>query len=107
MVATAGDAPPISISAIDRVETRRDSSGELRRFDREAIRFTGIDRPVRDYEAVLEVTYRARISPWWILQPDLQLIAHPGGHTAPAFPGSPARPIPNALILGLRSSIAF
>jgi porin len=81
--------------------------GAARRFDREAILFTGIGRPVRDYEAVLEVSYQARISPWWMLQPDLQLIAHPGGNVAPPFPAPPARPIPNALVIGLRSSITF
>ncbi len=81
--------------------------GAARRFDREAILLTGIERPVRGYEAVLEVSYQAHISPWWILQPDLQLIAHPGGRVAPPFPTSPARPIPNAPVIGLRSSITF
>ena len=78
-----------------------------RRLDRDQVMFTGIQRPVRDYEAVFELTYQARISPWWILQPDFQLIAHPGGHVAPPFAASSARPIPNALVLGLRSSILF
>jgi porin len=81
--------------------------GAARRLDREAILFTGIGRPVRDHEAVLEISYQARISPWWILQPDLQLIAHPGGSVAPPLPAPPARPIPNALVIGLRSSITF
>jgi len=78
--------------------------GYARRFE---ILFTGIERPVRDYETVLEITYEARIAPWWLLQPDLQLVFHPGGHTAP--PGSPpvAAPIPNALVIGLRSGITF
>jgi porin len=78
-----------------------------RRLDRDEILFTGAGGTIRDYEAVLEITYEARIAPWWTLQPDFQLIAHPGGHVAPPLPGSPARPIPNALILGLRSSITF
>jgi len=81
--------------------------GYGRRLDRDQVMFTGIDRPVRDYEAVLELTYQARISPWWTLQPDLQLIAHPGGHVAPPLPASQARAIPNALVVGIRSSITF
>jgi porin len=81
--------------------------GYARRLDRDQILFTGTDRPIRDYEAVLELTYQARISPWWNLQPDLQLIAHPGGRVAPPLPASQARAIPNALVLGLRSSIIF
>ena len=78
-----------------------------RRLDRDEIRFTGTGGTIRDYEAVLEITYEARIAPWWTLQPDLQLIAHPGGHVASPFSGPQVRPIPNALILGLRSSITF
>ena len=76
-------------------------------LDRDEILFTGIRGTMRDYEAVLEITYQARIAPWWTLQPDLQLIAHPGGHVAPPVPASQARAVPNALVIGLRSSITF
>jgi porin len=78
-----------------------------RRLDRDEVLFTGIGRPVRDYEALLEITYEARISPWWLLQPDLQLIFHPGGHIGAPLPAPVGRPIPNALVLGLRSAITF
>ena len=78
-----------------------------RHLDRDEIRLTGTGGTIRDYEAVLEITYEARIAPWWTLQPDFQLIAHPGGHVARPLNASSARPIPNALILGLRSSITF
>jgi len=81
--------------------------GYARRLDRDQVLLTGIARPIRDYEAVLELTYQARISPWWTLQPDLQLIAHPAGHVAPPLPASQSRAIPNALVVGLRSSITF
>jgi porin len=78
-----------------------------RRLDRDTMLFTGIVRPVRNYEAVLEITYQARISPWWMLQPDLQIVFHPGGYTAAPPPAPVSRPIPNALVLGLRSAITF
>jgi porin len=78
-----------------------------RRLARDAVLFTSVNRPVRDYEAVLEITYEARIAPWWVLQPDLQLVFHPGGHIADPTPAPVARPIPNALVLGLRSAITF
>jgi porin len=81
--------------------------GYARRLDRDQILFTGIEHPARDYEAVLEITYEARIAPWWLLQPDLQLVFHPGGHTAPPGSSPGAGPIPNALVLGLRSGITF
>jgi porin len=81
--------------------------GYARRLDRDQVPFAGIGRPIRDYESVLEITYAARIAPWWLLQPDLQLVFHPGGHTAPPGSSSGAGPIPNALVLGLRSGITF
>jgi len=66
-----------------------------------------LHQAARAYETVLEVTYLLNVAPWWVLQPDLQLIFHPGGHIAAPFPASPGQPIPNALVLGLRSTITF
>ena len=81
--------------------------GDARRLDRDEILFTGIERPRRNYETVLEVTYEARIAPWWLLQPDLQLVFHPGGFTTAPAPALVGRPIPNALVIGIRSGITF
>jgi porin len=81
--------------------------GYARRLDRDEVLFTGIERPIRDYEAVLEITYAARIAPWWLLQPDLQLVFHPGGFTSAPLPAPVGRPISNALVVGLRSAITF
>jgi porin len=81
--------------------------GYPRRLDRDQVLFTGIERPIRDYESVLEITYEARIAPWWFLQPDLQLVFHPGGFTAAPLLAPVSRPIPNALVLGLRSGVTF
>jgi porin len=78
-----------------------------RRLSRDEILFTGAGGITRDYETVLEITYQARIAPWWVLQPDLQLVFHPGGHIPEPSPASATRPIPNALVLGLRSAITF
>jgi porin len=81
--------------------------GYSRRLDRDEILFTGIARPIRDYESVLEITYQARIAPWWLLQPDLQLVFHPGGFTSAPLPAPIGQPIPNALVVGLRSTVTF
>jgi porin len=81
--------------------------GYARRLDRDEILFTGIQRPIRDYETVLEVTYVGRIAPWLVLQPDLQLVFHPGGFISAPPPAPVGRPISNALVVGLRSAIAF
>jgi porin len=69
--------------------------------------FAGIEQPALDYEAVIEATYQLNIAPWWILQPDLQVIFHPGGHRAAPPPAPPGQPIPNALVFGVRSAITF
>ena len=53
--------------------------------------------PLPDYEAVLELTHRIEIKPWWHVQPDLQYLMHPGG----------SRALPNALVIGLRSTLSF
>jgi len=61
--------------------------------------------PVRDHELVLEATYAAQIAPWWIVQPDVQYIVHPGGNVPD--PNNPNAVIGNAFIAGLRSTIKF
>jgi porin len=78
-----------------------------RSLDEDARGFTGLDSPVRDEETAFELTYRAQVTPWWSLQPDLQFIRHPGGGVAPQ--GSPpgTQAIPDALVFGLRSAIVF
>jgi porin len=81
--------------------------GAARGLASDASLFTGIARPARDYETVLEATYQVNIAPWWTLQPNLQFIFHPSGHVAAPAPAPPTQPIPNALVLGLRSAITF
>ena len=48
-------------------------------------------------EVVLEVTYQAQITPWLIVQPDLQYIINPGG----------TQDFSNALVIGARAAITF
>jgi len=59
--------------------------------------FDGTSRPIPDFEQNIEVTYLAQMAPWWTVQPDLQIIIHPGGSAA----------IPNAVVLGCRTVINF
>src|SRR5262249_30707340 len=81
--------------------------GAARGLSSDAVFFSGVAQPIRDYEAVLELTYQLNVAPWWVLQPDLQAIFHPGGNIAVPPPAPVGRPIPNALVLGLRSTITF
>jgi porin len=62
--------------------------------------------PVRDYEMVFELSYTVQIAPWWIVQPDLQIIVHPGGNVADPDDVTGA-PVGNAVIAGIRSTIKF
>ena len=50
-----------------------------------------------DYEATIELTYQFQLTPWCVVQPDAQWIIHPGG----------SRAIDDALVIGLRTAIAF
>jgi porin len=70
----------------------------------DADRAAGPPTPVRDYEAVLEVSYKAALARWWSVQPDVQYVLHPGGNVA-APNGSGT--IRNAVALGLRTTISF
>ena len=80
-------------------------SAEAVALDRETQIFTGSFFPVRDREVVLELDYTLQLAPWWTLQADLQEIFHPGGN-APS-PLNPPQPIPDAFIIGGRTTIKF
>lgn len=55
------------------------------------------DRPLWGYEAVVELTYKLVLSPWWNFQPDVQVVIHPGGSTS----------IPDAVVVGIRLDLFF
>jgi porin len=54
-------------------------SDGVRAFDRDQITFTGVQTPVRDFEANLEFTYLAQVVPGWTVQPVLTFVFHPNG----------------------------
>jgi porin len=76
-------------------------------LNRDANFFSGVGRPVQNYEMAFELTYKAQIAPWWVLQPDFQFILHPAGNVSNPTDPTGVRPIPNAAVLGLRTTIAF
>ena len=69
-----------------------------------ADRAAGPPTPVRDHEAVIELSYSASIAPGWTVQPDLQYVIHPGGNVANPIGTGTVR---NAVVLGVRSTMAF
>jgi porin len=69
-----------------------------------ADRLAGPPTPVRDHEALVEVSYNISLAPGWSVQPDLQYVIHPGGNIAkPTGAGT----IPDALVLGVRTTLNF
>ena len=50
---------------------------------------------VSSHETAIELFYKAQLSPWMMLQPDLQFIANPGGDGRDAF------------VFGLRMELLF
>jgi len=61
--------------------------------------------PTRSAESFVELTYQAQLTPWLMVQPDMQYVMRPnGGIDNPYLPG---RRIGNEQIYGVRSSITF
>ena len=80
-------------------------SESVKGFDLDTILFTGIPRPVHDYEMIMEANYMYLVRPGWALQPFAQYLIHPGGNIPnPAVPGQPIR---NGAIFGARSTVNF
>lgn len=59
---------------------------------------------IRDYEALIEVSYTAQLAAGWTLQPDFQYIWNPGGRV-PDASGTAA--VGNAAVFGVRTSLNY
>jgi porin len=75
--------------------------------DQDMISFTGNPIPIRDYEAVVELTYQAQLTKNWSMQPDFQYIVHPGGNVPNPLDPKGVSPIPNAVVVGVRTVMKF
>ena len=74
------------------------------------VRFFGGVRPIRDHELAIELTYHAKPDlprRWLLVQPDLQVILHPGGHVPDPTDPTKQRAIRDAVVIGVRTAIAF
>jgi porin len=65
---------------------------------------TGGPYGVRTSETALEATYQYQVTPWWIVQGDVQYTFNAG---AGQNPNDPTAPLRNTLVLGVRTNITF
>lgn len=77
-------------------------SDAARGLDRDNVA-AGNQSVVRNYEAMIELSYTTQIVPGWTLQPDFQYIWHPGAH---ADDGT-GKPIADAAVFGLRTTVNY
>ncbi|MBS9478555.1 carbohydrate porin [Ancylobacter radicis] len=82
-------------------------SPDLADEDRARNAVTGLDGPVMDCEAVVEVTYQAALTPWLSVQPFVQYVIHPGGNIPQPDGSDPTQSLRNAAVLGVRTSVVF
>jgi porin len=76
-------------------------------LDQDAIVYTGVPRPIRDYELNLALVYHAQIVPGWTLQPAFHYVIHPGGHIPDPNATVPGAAIKDAAVFALRSVITY
>ena len=63
--------------------------------------------PLRSFEGLFTAVYQFQVRDGWTVQPNFQYILHPGGGaTAPAGP-RPGRPLRDASVFGLRTTLKF
>ena len=74
-----------------------------RDLDRDIGLFGGVFYPVRNSEAMIELTYQAKLAPWWTLQPDLQYVMRPNGGVL----NSDGSVRQNAWVTALRTVLSF
>jgi porin len=95
----ANDAVGIGMSYEQVSATQRDLTLDYRRL-------TGLLPATPDFESALEISYQVQVASWWIVQPDVQWIIHPGGRVlnlASPLSGMGA----GTVVLGLRTAVAL
>ena len=82
-------------------------SPAARAADLDANFFTGLQRAARTFEAILEATYSCKAATGVLVQPSIQYVVHPGGGAPNANDPLGLRSVPNALVLGVRTTIQY
>jgi porin len=82
-------------------------SDAARQFDRDVQISTGVATPVRDYEAILEMTYLAEIRAGVLVQPFFQYVIHPDGGGADPNDPTQTQRLKDAAVFGVRTTLTF
>jgi porin len=76
----------------------------VRGLDQDNAAFSGGPYGVRSSETALEATYQYQVTPWWVLQGDMQYTFNAG---AGQNPKDPTQPLRNTFVIGVRTNITF
>jgi porin len=82
-------------------------SNAARALDRDVQLFTGTPYPIRDFEAVFEMTYAHEVRPGFVLQPVLQYVMHPGGGAVDPYDPTQTHRIKDGVMVGVRTTITY
>lgn len=82
-------------------------SDAARALDRDTQIFTGTPYPIRDYEAVLEVTYQHVVNDNFTVQPVFEYIAHPGGGAVDPYDPTQTHRIRDSVVVGVRTILSY
>jgi len=75
-----------------------------RQFSRDVVFYSGLGTPYAQDEPIIEATYRAYLTPWLKIRPDLQYVFNPGAGIPTQQSSEPLR---NALVVGVRMMVNF
>ncbi|WP_166296622.1 carbohydrate porin [Bradyrhizobium sp. 2S1] len=82
-------------------------SDAARALDRDTQIFTGTAYPIRDYEAILEITYQHVVNANFTMQPMFQYIAHPGGGAVDPNDPTQTHRIKDSIVFGMRTILSY
>jgi porin len=82
-------------------------SKRAQQLDSDFRTFVSPNGPQRSFEGLVTAVYQYQIREGWTMQPNFQYIVHPGGGaTNPSGP-LPGRPLKNAAVFGVRTTLKF
>jgi len=82
-------------------------SDAARALDRDTQIFTGTPYPIRDYEAIVELTYQHQLTPNLQVQPMFQYIFHPGGGAVDPNDPTQTHRMKDSVVVGMRTILSY